>query len=58
LTECQVIDRAPLFAHVRLIDVQLGITIAWGSFTEIPVAVNAAAVLGAALQADGWFHLA
>jgi len=43
---------------VRLIDVQLGITIAWGSFTEIPVAVNAAAVLGAALQADGWFHLA
>jgi hypothetical protein len=56
LTECQVIDRRPLFPEVRLVHVERGVTLASGSFTGIQAAVNAAAVLGAALRADGWLH--
>jgi hypothetical protein len=54
ITECLLIDHWPISFELRLIHTPQGLTTASTRFADTDSAINAAAVIGGALRADGW----
>lgn len=52
--ECQLFDHSPASTELRIVRVSEGDTVASGWFTNIDAAMTSAALLAAALRADGW----